>query len=296
MPSRPPPALRRRVAVVAAASVPGADVCRLRWRLQQFLSREVLPTRIIDVPEGTSIDFITHDRRNGDAGQAALARSGSPRTSPAQAAQVTSTGGRHTTRVPGAQPDRGESSPITWRGSGESRLAPLRVVLLTRGVQRVSVRIIPGASAGLRGPDLYADWINAQFVPRPAVRSLRRALPGPPSTSTVGPAPLTTAGSPLPRSLCTSDRLSGIAGSRYSWCSRSSVAVSSSSGRPVSAATSRAPFPALAAASRMGYDAGSNPRASFVSTASRHISHGGQAVRRVEPNRPRRFRLRSRQS
>src|SRR6478735_690453 len=64
----------------------------------------------------------------------------------------------------------------------------------------------------------------------------------------------------------TSSTLCGIAGPRYSWWIRSSVAASSSSGRLVRASTSRAARPALAAASTWGTVRGSRPRAVSVST------------------------------
>src|SRR5262249_18968719 len=83
-------------------------------------------------------------------------------------------GSPHNTGCREHSPDRDESSPITWRGSGESRLAPLRVARLTQPVQRVSAPPDSPGSAGFHGPDLYAHWINAQLVLRPAVRRLRR--------------------------------------------------------------------------------------------------------------------------
>jgi hypothetical protein len=91
----------------------------------------------------------------------------------------------------------------------------------------------------------------------------------------VGPAPEITAGIPSARSRSTSAALSGIAGARYSWCSRSSVAGSSSSGRLVRASTSSAARPALAAASTCG-------------TAAREQSSGGlgeDRLRRYENHR-----------
>lgn len=218
---------------------------------------------------------------------------------------------------------RRESSPITWRGSGESRLAPLRGHLTTRDVQRVSGSVhsptpvvttppfsdqtctptgsIPNSNrshpSGAAGqtpapsecasgtpspsPHPHCPCPTSNAGSAPAAPAARSAPAAPAAcsasdvwvvsgvmvrTRTVGPAPLMTVGSPLPRSLCTRARLSGIAGSRYSWCSRSSVAVISSSGREVNAATSNAARPAFAAASPCGTTPGSNPRAAFVST------------------------------
>ena len=83
-----------------------------------------------------------------------------------------------------------------------------------------------------------------------ATRSGRSARPAhrprprprrPVSASTVGPAPEITAGSPAARSAATSAAAAGIAGARYGWCSRSSVAGSSTlAARRSGAATSRA--------------------------------------------------------
>src|SRR4029079_9263327 len=55
-----------------------------------------------------------------------------------------------------------------------------------------------------------------------------------PNTSTLGPAPLTTAGIPSARRLATSAAVSGMTGARYGWCRRSSVASSSTDGSSVS--------------------------------------------------------------
>ena len=200
--------------------------------------------------------------------QEALVRSESPGHPRRRRRKVKSTGGSpHNTGCREHSPDRDESSPITWRGSGESRLAPLRVVLLTRGVQRVSVRNDSPARRSQQSP------FRRTTSPLPATRPVRRLDRSPARTSSsrradrgyhgrmrsdLGFCPMAQRshlGRPVrrrsgrhrsrraaaaPRSLCRSERLSGIAGSRYSWCSRSSVAVSSNSGRPVRAATSKA--------------------------------------------------------
>src|ERR1700704_4145909 len=168
---------------------------------------------------------ITHDRRNGDVGTASqfdgLSLNLGPRESPAQAAQVIRWRAPRTPECWGQSPDCVESSPITWRGSGESRLAPLRVHRPTRGVQR--------ASSGDHSPDrpsIHAPSPDQTCTPTGSISSSYRVQPSgasgvapvvlPPRSSTVVPAPLTIAGRPLTRSLCTSARLSGIAGPRYS--------------------------------------------------------------------------------
>ena len=83
-------------------------------------------------------------------------------------------------------------------------------------------------------------------------RSRRRPAPS-------GPAPDTTAGTPSARRRRTSARVSGIAGSRWSWCSQSRVAASRCSGWPVRAATRSAARPELAAASACGTVVGQQP-------------------------------------
>ena len=86
-------------------------------------------------------------------------------------------------------------------------------------------------AARTRAPTGSTSSGMCQSLPTPGRDRITVRRSGRRSARTVGPAPETTAGTPTRAAVRPGRPCRGIAGARYSWCSRSSVAASSSSGR-----------------------------------------------------------------
>ena len=153
-----------------------------------------------------------------------------------------------------------------WPGDRPARTSPGR---FTRWTARPSPRAVDRRAAGSASPPIAppnaaatassASVARAVAVPAPREHQDRRPRAGDDRRDALRPAA---------RRRARASR--GMTERRYSWCSRSSVAVSSRSGRRPSASTSSAARPAWNAASACGTVAGQDAAGGL----------GGQVVRR----------------